>query len=123
MKVLAVLLNVLYAQNNLRQLKQRNDLALERTTITIGLEMCLCGDEKWNRARSFALNLTESLGDDVWIEQFAEDVVHVTQSPISGFTFFEDPYAWAGLGSDIRFFLRRERLRDRHGVLIGAKLT
>ena len=114
MKFLAVLLNVLYAQNSMRQLRQRTDLALERTTITIGLEMCLCGDEKWNRARSFAANLSETLGgtEDVWIEQFAEDMVHVTQSPNSGFTFYEDPYAWAGLGSDIRFFLQRDRLRD-----------
>ena len=28
-----------------------------RVTLTIGLEMCLCGDEKWNRARNFAESL------------------------------------------------------------------
>ena len=58
-----------------------------RVTLTIGLEMCLCGDEKWNRARNFAENLKvdwlfentcseydiQDRFTDVWIEQFAED--------------------------------------------------
>ena len=38
----------------------------------------------------------------LFIEQFAEDFIHPTLTP-QEFTFYEDPYAWAGRGSDIRF--------------------
>ena len=38
----------------------------------------------------------------LYIEQFAEDFIHPTLTP-QEFTFYEDPYAWAGRGSDIRF--------------------
>ena len=113
MKLLSILFSFLNAQNSLRGIAQRNELSPQKTTFTIGLEMCLCGEEKWNRARTFAEQLKLKLsGEQVWIEQFAEDMVHVTQSPNQDFTFYEDPYAWAGLGSDVRYFLKRDRLND-----------
>ena len=57
------------------------------------------------RARNLAESVKKDLdGFDVplYIEQFAEDFIHPTLTP-QKFTFYEDPYAWAGLGSDIRF--------------------
>lgn len=56
-----------------------------------------------NRARSFSENIRIGLGEKnipIWVEQFAENVIHTTYTP-KNFTFYEDPYAFAGLGSDI----------------------
>ena len=56
-----------------------------------------------NRARKFAENVRIGLEEtdvDIWVEQFAESVIHQTYTPQT-FTFYEDPYAFAGLGSDI----------------------
>ena len=57
----------------------------------------------------------------LYIEQFAEDFIHPTLTP-KEFTFYEDPYAWAGRGSDIRFVsLNNEnRWTDSYSILVYA---
>ena len=72
--------------------------------------MCMCGEEKWNRARNFASDLAYNLdlfGNRIHLKvfQFAEDFQHLVYDSEEHERLtedlFEDPEAFAGMSSDI----------------------
>ena len=78
--------------------------------------MCMCGEEKWNRARNFASNLASNLdlfGNRIHLRlfQFAEDFHHLVYDSEKHDrlteNLFEDPEAFAGMSSDIRNVRKR----------------
>ena len=76
----------------------------------IAIEMCMCGDVKWHRARDFASRLARMLDNvpdlvEYSIVQFAEDFTVTAFTAKDGNSVenrdFEAPEAFAGMSSNI----------------------
>ena len=62
--------------NIFRHTDNKNNVihTLKTVSVTIGLEMCLCGDEKWNRFVKIDQNCTDILNSKIVFDRLRANV-------------------------------------------------